>query len=107
MSAKNSLKAKQTRREQREDHKENTDHSQTKFKLIPLPNGGYSRYLGECPTCYLRKEINRHQSIKQVNLEHTCRLEFLTTEQYKDLNEAVRLYVEKIKEETEEDEPHL
>lgn len=104
MSVKNSSIAKKTRREARTAHKEVQNAKQgLEYRLIPLPNGGHSKFYGECATCYLRKMINLTQNTQQVNLDHSCRLEFLTQEQYAALNETVALYVQRLQEQEKEE----
>lgn len=103
MSAKNSLAAKQSRRAVRETHSTVQAAKQgLEYRLLPLPNGGYSKFYGECQTCYLRKMINLTQNLQQVNLDHSCKLEFLTQEQYTSLDEAVAIYVQRLQEEEED-----
>lgn len=102
MSAKNTLKSKQSRRQTRNTHKEIQDAKQgLQYRLIPLPNGGHSKFYGECATCYLRKMINLTQTLQQVNLDHSCKLEFLTQEQYAALDQTVLLYVERLRNDNE------
>lgn len=105
MSTKNSLASKQSRRAARETHSTVQAAKQgLEYRLLPLPNGGYSKFYGECQTCYLRKMINLTQNIQQVNLDHSCKLEFLTQEQYAALDEAVAIYVQRLQEEEEKEE---
>lgn len=103
MSAKNSKAAKEARRADRQSRqlKYNPDkQDNTIFKVIPSLRDANSstRVYGDCQSCLLSGHV-KAMSEGEITLllDHKHRLEFLTQQQYDDIEEAAKLYLENVR----------